>query len=33
MDAIQKVVPGVPVSAIFTKSELDALRTQESGQS
>jgi orotate phosphoribosyltransferase len=31
LDAIQKVVPGVPVTAIFTKSDLDALRAQEHG--
>ena len=31
MDAIRKVVPNLPVTAIFTKSELDALRAQESG--
>ena len=33
MDAIRKVVPNLPVTAVFTKSELDALRAQESGQS
>jgi orotate phosphoribosyltransferase len=31
MDAIRKVVPNLPVTAIFTKSELDALRAQERG--
>jgi orotate phosphoribosyltransferase len=33
MEAIRKVVPDLPVTAIFTKSELDGLRAQESGQS
>jgi orotate phosphoribosyltransferase len=31
VDAIRKVVPNLPVTAIFTKSELDALRAQERG--
>ncbi len=29
--SIEASVPNVPVSAIFTKSELDSLREQESG--
>jgi orotate phosphoribosyltransferase len=33
MEAIQKAAPNVPVTAIFTKSELDALRAQEPGSS
>ena len=32
MVAIQKLVPNVPVTAIFRKAELDALRDQEHGQ-
>jgi orotate phosphoribosyltransferase len=32
MDAIRKVVPNLPVTAIFTKSELDALSAQASGK-
>jgi orotate phosphoribosyltransferase len=31
MDAIRKLVPNVPVTAIFKKGELDALRAQERG--
>ena len=31
MDIIRKAVPNLPVTAIFTKSELEALRVQESG--
>ena len=31
METIQKLVPKVPVTAIFTKAELDALRAQEHG--
>lgn len=31
MEAIQKVVPNVPVTAIFKKTELDALLAQEHG--
>ncbi len=31
MEAIQRVVPNVPVTAIFKKAELDALRAQEHG--
>jgi len=31
MQAIQDVVPGIPVTAIFKKSELDALNAQERG--
>lgn len=31
LEAIRKAVPDVPVTAIFTKSELDALRDQEHG--
>jgi len=31
MEAIRRAVPGVPVTAVFTKSELDALRAQERG--
>jgi orotate phosphoribosyltransferase len=31
MEAIRKVVPNVPVTAIFRKAELDALRAQEHG--
>jgi orotate phosphoribosyltransferase len=32
MAAIRAAVPGVPVSAIFTRSELDALRARERGR-
>ena len=31
MAAIQKIVPKIPVTAIFKKTELDALRAQEHG--
>jgi orotate phosphoribosyltransferase len=31
MEAIRKAVPGVPVTAVFTRSALDALRQQEGG--
>lgn len=31
MDAIRAAVPGVPVTAVFKKSELDALRAREQG--
>ena len=32
MEAIRKAAPDVPVTAIFTKSQLDALRAEQSGQ-
>jgi orotate phosphoribosyltransferase len=31
MDAIRAVAPGIPVSAIFTRTELEALRARERG--
>jgi orotate phosphoribosyltransferase len=31
MAAIRAAAPGIPVSAVFTRSELDALRAEESG--
>jgi orotate phosphoribosyltransferase len=33
METIRRAVPGVPVSAIFTKRELDSIDVQERGQS
>jgi orotate phosphoribosyltransferase len=32
MEAIRKAIPGVPVTALLRKSELDALRAQEYGE-